>query len=378
MKKTVAIILLGLSLCSAAFAQSKTETKNYQKAIAKPSLKAYDAFLKKFPNSVYSADIEARRDTLLNITPYSFEKAGEIAETLLPGCARKSFRALPLRKDALDYIFIPSLEGEALEKGYIRIHKAVLQKGAWALESSIDMPYGSCAEGQEVEFTDSLSAFKIKGETYFKFALYQSSAQSEEASYFLCCLEPLQDYFETVSFNGKKAAAEDGAYKIIGRVDDLNIDTNRAQIRLMLSEIKENPRLCQISDADYYTDLAIDWWLEQNSVQGKVASGKLAFSLLENECSLVSGFQTAKGKQDSAKYKAAIMDIRGYTVIVVYQKTSKDYVLAWAEPECKDRKKDQLLSSIYFTNQNSLKMNYYKGNRTFSYTLNLASKTLSK
>ena len=240
------------------------------------------------------------------------------------------------------------------------------------------MPYGNCADEQEVEFTDSLSAFKIKGETNFKFALYQSSARSEEASYFLCCLEPLQDYFETVSFNGKKAAAEDGAYKIIGRVDDLNIDTNRAQIRLMLSEIKENPRLCQISDADYYTDLAIEWWLEQNSVKGKVASGKLAFSLLENECSLVSGFQTAKGKQDSAKYKAAIMDIRGYTVIVVYQKTSKDYVLAWAEPECRNRKTDQLLSSIYFTNQNTLKMNYYKGNRTFSYSLNLASKTLSK
>ena len=378
MKKTVAIILLGLSLCSAAFAQSKTETKNYQKAIAKPSLKAYDTFLKKFPNSVYSADIEARKDTLLSITPYSFEKAGEIAASLLPECGTEYLRAFPLRKDAQDYIFAAALQGEGLEKGYIRIHKATIQKGNWSLEESIDLPYGSCEEQDQVQFVDSLSSFKIKGETYFKFALYQSSARSEEASYFLCCLEPLQDYFETVSFNGKKAAAEDGAYKIIGRVDDLNIDTNRSQIRLMLSEIKENPRLCQISDADYYTDLAIEWWLEQNSFQGKVASGKLAFSLLENECSLVSGFQTAKWKQDSAKYKAAIMDIRGYTVIVVYQKTSKDYVLAWAEPECRNRKTDQLLSSIYFTNQNSLKMNYYKGNRTFSYSLNLASKTLSK
>ena len=378
MKKTAAIILLGLSLCSAAFAQSKTETKNYQKAIAKPSIKAYDAFLKKFPNSVYSADIEARKDTLLSITPYSFETAAEIASTLLPDCKAESLRAFPLRKDAQDYIFAAALQGEGLEKGYIRIHKTTLQKGNWSLEGSIDLPYGSCEEQDQVQFVDSLSSFKIKGETNFKFALYQSSARSEEASYFLCCLEPLQDYFETVSFNGKKAAAEDGAYKIIGRVDDLNIDTNRSQIRLMLSEIKENPRLCQISDADYYTDLAIEWWLEQNSFQGKVASGKLAFSLLENECSLVSGFQTAKWKQDSAKYKAAIMDIRGYTVIVVYQKTSKDYVLAWAEPECRNRKTDQLLSSIYFTNQNTLKMNYYKGNRTFSYSLNLASKTLSK
>ena len=378
MKKTVAIILLGLSLCSAAFAQSKTETKNYQKAIAKPSLKAYDAFLKKFPNSVYSADIEARRDTLLNITPYSFEQAGEIAETLLTGCARKSFRALPLRKDALDYIFIPSLEGEALEKGYIRIHKATLQKDNWSLEGSIDLPYGSCEEQDQVQFVDSLSSFKIKGETNFKFALYRTNPQSGNASYFLCCLEPIQDHLEAVSFNGKKAEAADGQYRIIGRVDDMMPDSNKAQIRLMIAEIKGNPRLEQISDEDYYTDLAIEWWLEHNSAAGKVSSGKLLFSLLENNCSLVSEFQKAKGKQDSAKYKAAILDIRGYTVIVVYQKTSKDYVLAWAEPECRNRKTDQLLSSIYFTNQNTLKMNYYKGNRTFSYSLNLASKTLSK
>lgn len=378
MKKTVAIILLGLSLCSAAFAQSKTETKNYQKAIAKPSLKAYDAFLKKFPNSVYSADIEARRDTLLNITPYSFEKAEEIAASLLPECGTEYLRAFPLRKDAQDYIFAAALQGEGLEKGYIRIHKATLQKGNWSLEGSIDLPYGSCEEQDQVQFVDSLSSFKIKGETNFKFALYRSNPQGESASYFLCCLEPIQDHLEAVSFNGKKAEAADGQYRIIGRVDDMMPDSNKAQIRLMIAEIKGTPGLEQISDEDYYTDLAIEWWLEHNSAEGKVTSGKLSFSLLENNCSLVSEFQKAKGKQDSSKYKAAILDIRGYTVIVVYQKTSKDYVLAWAEPECKDRKKDQLLSSIYFTNQNSLKMNYYKGNRTFSYTLNLASKTLSK
>ena len=378
MKKTAAIILLGLSLCSAAFAQSKTETKNYQKALAKPSIKAYDAFLKKFPNSVYSADIEARKDTLLSITPYSFEQASQSIAALLPECGAENLRAFPLRKDAQDYIFAAALQGEGLEKGYIRIHKATIQKGNWSLEGSIDLPYGSCEEQDQVQFVDSLSSFKIKGETNFKFALYRTNPQSGNASYFLCCLEPIQDHLEAVSFNGKKVEAADGQYRIIGRVDDMMPDSNKAQIRLMIAEIKGNPRLEQISDEDYYTDLAIEWWLEQNSFQGKVASGKLAFSLLENECSLVSGFQTAKWKQDSAKYKAAIMDIRGYTVIVVYQKTSKDYVLAWAEPECRNRKTDQLLSSIYFTNQNTLKMNYYKGNRTFSYSLNLASKTLSK
>ena len=88
-------------------------------------------------------------------------------------------------------------------------------------------------------------------------------------------------------------------------------------------------------------------------------------------------FASAKGKVNSAKYRAAMMDIRGYTVVVAYQKESGDYVLAWAEPECRNKYKDRLLNSIELEGSN-LVMSFYHGSRYFKYTINLASKTLSR
>ena len=92
----------------------------------------------------------------------------------------------------------------------------------------------------------------------------------------------------------------------------------------------------------------------------------------------MESFAKAKGKVESSKYRAAIMDIRGWSVIVVYEKESGNYVLAWAEPECKDHKKDRLLNSLYFKNPYTLTMYYYQGSKSFSYELNLASKKLSR
>ena len=67
-------VLALLLLTAAGFdasAQSRAETRNYRKAIEKADLEAYDRFLSKYPDSAYGADIAARRDTLLSISPYS-------------------------------------------------------------------------------------------------------------------------------------------------------------------------------------------------------------------------------------------------------------------------------------------------------------------
>ena len=101
-------------------------------------------------------------------------------------------------------------------------------------------------------------------------------------------------------------------------------------------------------------------------------------NILQPECSLVQEFAAAKGKKNSAKYTAALFDHRGWTVIVVYQKASDDYILAWAEPEAKDHYRDRLLNSIAFDDANTLAMSYYHGNRTFKYRFNLTSKNLRR
>ena len=75
MKKLLFAALLLLLAAAPLAAQKKAETKLYDKTIAAPSIAAFDKFLKKYPSSVYAADILARKDTLLNITPYDEVKA---------------------------------------------------------------------------------------------------------------------------------------------------------------------------------------------------------------------------------------------------------------------------------------------------------------
>jgi hypothetical protein len=65
-------------------------------------------------------------------------------------------------------------------------------------------------------------------------------------------------------------------------------------------------------------------------------------------------------------------------MICAYSKTTKDYVLVWCEPVCKNRNRDQLLNTIYFENDNTLDLFYYKGRTTFKFRVNLATKNLRR
>ena len=84
MKKVLTAALILLLAATSLSAQNKAETKLYQKTLSKPSVEAFDKFLKKYPSSVYASDILARKDTLLNISPYDMAQAYAIARPLLP------------------------------------------------------------------------------------------------------------------------------------------------------------------------------------------------------------------------------------------------------------------------------------------------------
>ena len=99
MKKVLTASLVLLLAAASLPAQNKAETKLYQKTLSKPSVEAFDKFLKKYPSSVYASDILARKDTLLNISPYDMEQASAIARPLLPEDA--VFRAIADRREAI-------------------------------------------------------------------------------------------------------------------------------------------------------------------------------------------------------------------------------------------------------------------------------------
>ncbi len=376
MKKTLTAALLLLLAAAPLSAQKRAETKLYQKTLSKPSVEAFDKFLKRYPSSVYAEEILARKDTLLNISPYDERQAAAIAAERLP--AGIEVRALADRREAVDRVYAICLEGEGLGLDQVRIVTFRKDADEWAQEGVYDAPAAD-AEGMSFrEFVDSTSIVAIRGTRYLFFHYLLSGTDGQ--AYVAAAYAPQTDEFGCVSFRGKdiRGTGHVPPYHILGRSDEALLSgMDRPWMRLLLKDIQDNPWLEYIPENIYLTDAALEWWLKQNP-DALTSATHLKFNILQKESSLVEEFTAAKGKKNSSKYTAAMFDHRGYTVIVVYQKADDNYVLAWAEPEAKDHYRDRLLNSIAFDDANTLAMSYYHGNRTFKYRLNLTSKNLRR
>lgn len=368
-----------LAASTGAYSQTKAETRQYNKAVGKPSVQAFDRFLKKYPSSVYAAEISARRDTLLSISPYSSAEAEAILSEYLPSGAQ--FLAFPDRKDAVDRIYGVCISSSELDLGHVKLYTAVRGEDGWTLADSYESPTAALAsEGASRQFVDSTAVFEIRGDRYFMFNFLTSAADSDKMSYTAATWSPAGDAYSEVVFEGHDILqpGEGLPFHIEGRVNENSImNPGRPEAKLMTAAMNENPCLKQIPAGDYLTDAAIDWWLEQNP-DATTSATKLNFNILPDNSSLVEQFEAAGDKKSSSRYTAALFDIRGYSVIVVKQKQDGNYVLAWAEPECEDHYRDRLLNSITFEDANTLEMFYYHGNRHFDYKLNLTSKTVKR
>ena len=377
--KSLLCAALLLAASTGAYSQTKAETRQYNKAVGKPSVQAFDRFLKKYPSSVYAAEISARRDTLLSISPYSRAEAEAVMSEFMPDGAL--FLAFPDRKDAVDRIYGICVCSSELDLGHVKLYTAVMGEDGWSLADSYESPTAALSsEGAARSFVDSTAVFEIRGDRYFRFNFLTKAADSDKMSYTAATWSPAGDAYSEVVFEGHDILQPgDGVpFRIEGRVNENSImNPDRPEARLMMAAINENPCLEQIPAGDYLTDAAIDWWLEQNP--GALGSAtKLNFNILPENSSLVEQFEASRDKKSSSRYTAALFDIRGYSVIVVKQKADGNYVLAWAEPECEDHYRDRLLNSITFEDANTLEMFYYHGNRHFDYKLNLTSKTVKR
>ncbi len=372
----LALLLAAAPLC----AQKKAETKLYDKTLAKPSLAAFDKFLKKYPSSVYAEDILARRDTLLNISPYDMAQAAAIAGPLLP--EDTEFLAIADRREAVDRIYAVCLGGPEMliALDVVRIVTFQLEKDEWVQESVYDAPAAPDGDAAYRHFVDSTGVMTIRGTRYLHFHYLLDNLESSEQTYVAAAYAPQTDEFGCVSFYGlnKRMSNESVPYRLSGRINETVLTgLEHPWMRLLLQEVRDNPLLEEIPENFYLTDAAIQWWLDVNP-EALTSATHLKFNILPEGCSLIEEYNKAKGKKNSSKYTAAMFDHRDYTVIVVYQKDDKNYVLAWAEPECKDHYRDRLLNSISFDDANTLSMAYYHGNRTFKYRLNLTSKNLRR
>jgi hypothetical protein len=331
-------------------AQSKKETKQYNKAVVKGTIEGYEAFRSKFPNSVYIPKVEHFIDSIL---------FSGVDTSDLTSCVK----------------FI----SEYPESGYIglldeRVRNLALQQ-RYVQDNSLTT----------FNMIEDFKSYEFVGNSYYYYVYSNTESANTDGvmipgmkcEYVVNMLDMKSGIIHSSMFSGKviKADSELG-YMIEGDYMD---EANGGGLVLpeathLLGILKNTEFLLQISQSDVMTDQAIEWWNKNNPSN----AGRLKFGLLPKESSIVQIYQKQDEYQSSGGYKVAQFDVRGYTVIAAYQKSSDQYMLVWAEPVCKDKNADPLLNSIYFENSNSLVLYYYKGRTTYKVRINMANKTIRR
>ena len=406
--KKILLVAVAVAMAAGAGAQTKAELKMYDKTVAKPSVKAYEKFLQKYPSSPLAGQIELGRDSMvfqsidladeraleaflskyksetyvkkaqeqLNNLRTSNLTAEEIKAALKANAPEgASVAGAALRKYGVDYVI-----GAAIAPGSGQIETMLLKSdgGLWSKEKSSTHEINTMMTPAASAMVEGASLCRINSSDsdYLKFAYLSKDGSGSKAEYVVNLLDWKNDILHSAIFYGNNLlkAGADG-YRIEGQSPAMIGGGMMSPEQLYLGGVMaENPNLVKIADEDAWTDEAIQWWLEKNP-KAQTTASSLSFGILKEGCGIVKKF-LGQSKETSSGYSAALFDIRGYTVICA--KHAGEYVLVWCEPVAKNKKKDSLLNSIYFEKGSTLCLFYYKGKSTFKYRVNLAGKSIKR
>lgn len=388
MKRILPLILGLLVLSVSAVAQSKGETSLYGKTLKKPTVKAAEKFLNKYPESVYAPKVVRLRDSLVyfGLDPEDASGVKAFCESypdspFLPlanerirqhNTSRVSHEqalkqagncldAIGWRKDNVEHILaldtdlqlrILTPEGDLQESRSIPVYTLADNPASPTLVLPMDL----CAP--------------LGRRQYVHFAYLNGDAEYVEVLYL-----PEEDLLNQALFYGTPQKPADGErFRIEGQSPEaMEGLTLSPEVAWIVGRFQENSALVPLSKADLLTDASIQWWLQKNP-KAETTATKLVFGQLDPESSLVAAYKKAR-KEKGKNSSAALFDIRGYTVICTAK--NGEYNLVWCEPVCKNKKKDKYISTIYFENDGTtLDLCYYKGNTTFKLKISLLSQSL--
>lgn len=409
MKKIIISVLAVFFVAGMANAQTKAETSLYTKTLKKPSIKAYDKFLNKYPESVYRLEVLTLRDTELfeSVDKDDAYAVAAFAEQhpdtpVMPliteimerhntsGINKEAARAIasgvyPEAFDAVGYKHMgkESVIAFALD-GNQPVAYRILEneEGAWTGEELKRFErYSLDSKLDESLFDGSVELLKMNSRNLLYFNYLNYGHDSKNLEYVTSLFDIENDYLANAMFYGRNMGKSLDDYKIEGQCPEVlggGMLTLPEEIYLM-DALKANPALEQISRANDLTDNSIAWWLDKNPTAETNAT-RLTFGALDEESSLVEGYKkcSSRDKDSSSNFTAALFNIRDYTVIVAYSKTMKNYILVWCEPVCQDKNRDKLLNTIYFEDANTLDLFYYKGKTTFKIRVNLATRAVRR
>lgn len=336
--------------------QNKGEMSLYEKTLAKPSVKAAERFLKKYPDSVYAPKILHLKDSLQtadfqkkNVSHVSKEEALQKAGTCLD--------AIGWKKDGTEHIIVINAVPQNLSLRILSPNGAPEATRTIPVYTLQDAP-GPLELALPLEVVSPVGPYR----NYLHFAYRNGAEEYVEVLYL-----PEEDILHQALFYGNPVG------KLIeGQSPEMMEGLLLTpEVSWLVGRLKDNPSLVPISNADYLTDAAIRWWLEKNPGAGS-RSTRISFGRLDPESSIVQAYSRA-AKEKGKNCNAALFNIRGYTVICVRSRTDGEYSLAWCEPENRSKR----LNTIYFeTDGTTLVLYYYKGKTTFKYRLSTASHTL--
>lgn len=363
--------------------QSKAETAQYTKLLKKPTVKAAEKFMGKFPQSAYTPKVLRLRDSLLFYALNPGDAAGVKAFV-------KDHPESPFRSEAeariREYNTSPITHEEALNKA-----GNCLDAVGWrtdnvdyilALDDGLELRIlekdGTLFAGrtlpnytlQDLPFTELTAPIEMvaptSGRNYLHFTYKNGPTEYVEALYL-----PGQDILFQVLFYGK--ALPDG--RIEGQSPEaMEGLTLSAEVAWLVSRLRANPALVSLTKADHLTDASLQWWQERNAKALTAQQAKLAFGKLDREASLVEAFQQAK-KEKGKSYNVAKVVLRDHLAVIAQSKSSGEYLLLWAEPVVKGKQ----LRTLYFENDaTTLDLVFYQGKSMFKLKISLASRTMHR
>lgn len=408
-----------LLLCTlAGQAQTKSETKLYNAAVSKNDLKSFDKFLAKFPNSPYAEQIRARKDSILFYSIKQNDEQGytnfiksyprsrytkeatQIIEqmntsTLQPQQATTIFKKvlqLPdnlfasasLKSSGIEYIagvIAPSVADKQNYKIVLLQHNGIgglEDVAAWSISAEKTEPrYIQNDKLQDFKFPKQeplLKTVMIGGDKYLSFEYLNESKNAGSSTELIFNLYSLADKTVYSAMFSGKLEKEGNENVIEGTCMDASQGGALAteQMDYLLKTIKSAGYLRPVSKEKALTDEAIEWWYGKNPANTQT----LAFGILPDDNPIAVAFSSAKDKEKGRDWDVAFFDTRETTVVVAYNKAKKQYSLVWCESAPKNTKTDKFLNTIYFENDSSIVLYYYKGNTTSKKRINLVSKSI--
>ena len=392
----IALLFLFCLLANLSVAQKKSETKLFKTVMAKGDTVSFNKFLSKYPNSVYTKIIRAKKDSLIksyNTTIYSAEEACSIFKSAvqLPSsfAAGKDFIAHPQRKNNIESIIgvIAPSNGE----NSLRIVKCEQNGDNWNVV--LDRTESRYIQDDNLELfnfvpsdristdngsgtiTSSFAEVEIANEKYLLFNYINYTTGFDERSRWennsvelIANLLSLsgENLFNTMYY-GERIGDN-----IFGNCSDSAQSGVMAtpQINYLVRHLAGIETLKPADKERELTKEAIRWWYKNNPA-GKTT---LNFGVLEKDHPIIQKFLQSKTIERSANNSADFFDIMGTTVLCAYNNSTNQYLLVWCEPQPQDPKKDKDLGNIYFEKGNTIVLYYYEGNKTYKERINLGTR----